>query len=86
MDQASGATVWSCDTHSPVNSGILGTNGVLYVGTLKKELIAIDPAKGSILWRETVSGRIKTTPIAGTNRLIIATDDRLIQAFAGGGQ
>jgi outer membrane protein assembly factor BamB len=61
-------------------------NDVLYVGTLEKELIAIDPAKGSILWRETVSGRIKTTPIAWTNCLIIATDDRLIQAFTGRGQ
>ncbi len=86
LDQSTGATVWSCDVHSPVNSGILGVNDVLYVGTLEKELIAIDPAKGSILWRETVSGRIKTTPIAWTNCLIIATDDRLIQAFTGRGQ
>ena len=86
LDQSTGATVWSCDVRSPVNSGILGVNDVLYVGTLRKELIAIDRAKGSILWRETVSGRIKTTPIAWSHRLIIATDDRLIQAFTEGGQ
>ncbi len=86
LDQSTGAIVWSCDVHSPVNSGILGVQDVLYVGTLRKELIAIDRAKGSILWRETVSGRIKTTPIAWTHRLIIATDDRLIQAFSEGGQ
>jgi eukaryotic-like serine/threonine-protein kinase len=86
LDQSTGATVWSCDIHSPINSGILGANNVLYLGTLKKELIALDPVKGSIVWRETVSGRIKTTPIAWTNRLIIATDERLIQAYAGSGQ
>jgi len=83
LNQSTGAIVWSCEIHSPINSSILGTDAALYVGTLKKELIAIDPAKGSILWRETVSGRIKTAPILWRNRLIIATDDRLVQAFSG---
>ncbi len=83
LDQRTGAIAWSCDIHAPINSGVLAVNNALYVGTLRKELIAIDPANGTILWRETLSGRVKTAPIAGGNRVIVATDDRLIQAFGG---
>jgi len=81
LNSLTGACVWACDVHSPVNSAILSVNDVLYTGTLNKELIAIDPVAGSIVWRDTVSARIKTTPVAGINRLFIATDDRLIQAY-----
>lgn len=81
LDQRNGASVWSTDVHAPVNSGLLGVRGMLYAGTLDKELLAIDPLAGNIVWKDTVSARIKTMPIAGGNRLFIATDDRLIQAY-----
>ncbi len=83
LDQRTGALLWSCDVHSPINAGIVAANAVLYVGTLRKELIAIDAAKGEILWKGGVSGRIKTTPVVGADRVFIATDDRLVQAFEG---
>jgi outer membrane protein assembly factor BamB len=81
LNTSSGELLWSCDLQSPVNAGLLGSDSLLYVGTLKKELVALRALDGTVLWRGAVPGRVKTTPVAGIHRIFVATDERLILSF-----
>jgi eukaryotic-like serine/threonine-protein kinase len=83
VDQRTGVPVWSTELRAPVTAGLLATDTVLYAGTLARELVALGLSGGAILWRDTVSGRIKTMPAAASGRIIIATDDRTLLAFTG---
>ncbi len=81
LDTYTGMLVWRCDLDEPVNSGALGAGPYIYVGTLKKSFIALDRRTGTEVWRTIIGGRIKTTPIAGSGRVYVAGDDRVLLAF-----
>lgn len=65
-----GSLVWSTDLGgSAISSPALDENGVLYVGTLASEMLAIDGKTGRILWRHNSPGTIWSSPLVVGNTL-----------------
>ncbi len=65
-----GSLVWSTDLGGPaISSPARDENGVLYVGTLASEMLAVDTKTGQILWRHTSPGTIWCTPLVVGNTL-----------------
>lgn len=81
LHPSTGTVLWESNIGAPVNCGALGAGPYIYVGTLKKDLIALDRRSGAVVWRTLVGGRIKTTPIAGSGRVFVAGDDRIVLGF-----
>lgn len=65
---------------SPVLAG-----GRLLVGTSAEELVAIDPATGTVAGRTSLPGALTLQPIVAGNLVVAATDDATLVAFAGAG-
>ena len=68
LNLSDGSKLWSVDLGgAAISSPALDDKGVLYVGTLASEMIAIDGQTGKILWRHTSPGTIWARPlIVGT--------------------
>jgi outer membrane protein assembly factor BamB len=81
LDGVTGTVHWKSDLGGVINSGAVVTGEHLYVGTLKKVLFGLSIADGSVIVKQEVQGRIKTSPAVGNGRLFVATDERLILAF-----
>jgi outer membrane protein assembly factor BamB len=79
----SGGEVWKQQLGSVINSGAVIADDILYVGTLKKNLFGLKIDDGTIVVKQEVPGRIKTSPAVARGRLYVATDERLILAFKG---
>ena len=63
LDKSSGNKVWSTELGAAsVGTPVLGENGRLYIGTLNKEMLAIDAATGRILWRTPTEGAVWSGP------------------------
>jgi quinoprotein glucose dehydrogenase len=61
LDPATGAEQWRYDPHLPSRDyseasarGVVVSNGAVYFGTLDGRLIALDAAKGTLLWQTTL--------------------------------
>ncbi|MBR0673796.1 outer membrane protein assembly factor BamB family protein, partial [Neoroseomonas soli] len=59
--------------------------GRLLVGTSRSELVALDPANGSVANRVPMPAGLSLQPIVAGNLLLAATDDATLLALAGGG-
>jgi outer membrane protein assembly factor BamB len=65
---------------SPILAG-----GRLFVGTSLAELVSLDPSNGDVLARQRLPGALSLPMMAVGGRLILATDDGSLIAFAGEG-
>jgi outer membrane protein assembly factor BamB len=91
FDLASGRRLWECDTRAAgdrstnIGGGIACDGGRLYAATGRGDLLAIDAAKGTILWRHelgeparaapTVADGLIFVPTMGNRLLTLARDD-----------
>ncbi|MEK7671744.1 MAG: PQQ-binding-like beta-propeller repeat protein, partial [Bacteroidota bacterium] len=71
----------SKEFNSVINSSAVVSGTIAYVGTLKKELYAVKTDDGSVVWKQTLQGRIKTSPAIARGKVFVATDDKMIMAF-----
>jgi outer membrane protein assembly factor BamB len=64
LDLQTGDQVWVTDDliGALASSPVLTPEGVLYIGTLNNEMIALESSTGKILWRSPVQGWIFTPP------------------------
>ncbi len=75
-----GTVAWSLDT-TPVGEksvdgsggGVSYANGVVYAGTGFGELLAIDAASGSVLWRRMFEAAIRSTPTSDGRSVFVVT-------------
>jgi outer membrane protein assembly factor BamB len=69
INLADGSQVWSLDLGGAAISGpALDANGVLYIGTLASEVLAVNSDSGHVIWRRPSPGTIWGTPVViGTN-------------------
>lgn len=59
IQPADGKKVWATDLGGAINSSpALSADGVLYVGTLGKEVLAVKASSGQILWRKTIDDAV----------------------------
>lgn len=66
-------------------SSPLLAGGRLFVGTSLAELVSLDPSNGDVLARQRLPGALSLPMISVGGRLILATDDGSLVAFAGAG-
>ncbi len=61
-DAASGKKVWVDNLHAHLESSPLAVGGMLYLGTDKDQVLAIDPENGKTIWKFNAPGTIKASP------------------------
>ena len=66
-------------------SSPLLAGGRLFVGTSLAELVSLNPSNGDVLGRQRLPGPLSLPMIVVGGRLIVATDDGSLIAFAGEG-
>lgn len=65
-----GSQVWAADLGGPMLAApALGPDGILYVGTLGNQLIAVNSADGTIQWKYGSKGAIWSTPLLHEGQL-----------------
>lgn len=82
-----GKPVWSFDPNVPeedeeaFGGGLAYDDGRLFMSTGFAQLIAIDAAKGTELWRATLPGPMRAAPAAGSNTVVAITIDNQTTGF-----
>jgi len=84
----SGRRLWSRDlTPKDVDNGSYGgglaiDEGKLFATTSYAEVVAIDPAKGAILWRSTLPAPVRGAPTVRGGRVLVVTVDNQTIAYS----
>lgn len=82
-----GRLVWRTDVGNEqdddpvIGGGIAYSGGVLYVTNGYKEVLAVHPAKGNIIWRKAISGPSRAAPTIMDGRLFVTTLDNKLLAL-----
>lgn len=84
LDTTNGALEWSREAGAVVNAPPQWTDRVVYVGTMGRELMALDPDTGAILWRHLLEGRIKSAMAADDHALYVLAEPRYVIKFIPG--
>jgi len=83
-----GRRLWTKDlTPKDVDSGTFGgglaiDEGVLFATTSYAELLAIDPAKGHIMWRISLPAPVRGAPTVRGGRVLVVTVDNQTLAYS----
>ncbi len=94
FDEQSGKTVWSVEVtpeseedDGHIAGGLAFYRGRVYVATGFGDVIALDAANGTEIWREYVSGPMRSAPSVRSGRLFVLTiDNRLLALNADTGE
>jgi outer membrane protein assembly factor BamB len=64
LDKQDGTELWKAELGGAIpGSASLSEEGVLYAGTLTKEIAAVDAANGEVLWKVPVGGSVWSAPL-----------------------
>jgi outer membrane protein assembly factor BamB len=74
LDEDSGRQVSRTDTKKPLSGGVEFADGKIYVGTVKGEVIALDPS-GKQLWVSSIAGEVIAAPAASRKVVVVRTSD-----------
>jgi outer membrane protein assembly factor BamB len=74
LDEDNGRIVTRFDTKKPLSGGVEFAEGKIYVGTLKGEVLAFDPA-GKSLWTASVAGEVIAPPAVNRKIVVVRTSD-----------
>lgn len=70
VNKATGAKVWSTDLGAAsVSTPALSDSGLLFVGTVAKEMLAVDASSGRIAWRTATDGAVWSGPALNSDAL-----------------
>ena len=93
FDINTGQSVWRIDTAHPeendpvIGGGLAYSGGVLYLTNGYKEILAVIPTDGEILWRKTLPAPSRAAPTVMDGRIFTLTlDNRLIAMDARTGE
>lgn len=87
-DVANGGRIWRVDTQakgnrsSNVGGGIAIDGDVLYAGTGRADMLAMETATGNIRWRVSMSAPVRAAPTIADGRVFVLTLDNRLQALA----
>jgi outer membrane protein assembly factor BamB len=84
LRQEDGRKVWECALRGAISAPGVISGSWFFVGTLSRLITALRLTDGSVAWRDSLEGRVKTSPAVARDRLVIATDDRVLHAYRGG--
>jgi outer membrane protein assembly factor BamB len=93
FDTTRGTRLWRLDTRAKqdrstnIGGGLAIDHGVLYAATGRGDLIAIDPAKGTERWRQSLAMPIRSAPTIADGRIFAVTiDDKIYALNTNGGK
>ena len=93
FDLETGRRLWHLPTRrrkstsSNVGGGIAWSDGTVFAATGLAELLAIDAARGKIIWRVSTGTPVHSTPTVAEGRVYFSTvDDRLLAADVANGR
>lgn len=87
-DAGNGGRIWRTETQAEDDrstnlGGGIGVDGdVVYAGTGRADVLAIEAATGTIKWRMRVSAPVRSAPTIADGRVYFATLDSQLQALA----
>jgi outer membrane protein assembly factor BamB len=87
-DTANGHEVWRLDTQAEhdrsanVGGGLAVDGEVLYAGTGRAEVLAIETGGGKIRWRSGVDNPVRASPTVADGRVFVPTQDDSLVALA----
>jgi outer membrane protein assembly factor BamB len=84
LDASTGSQVWKTEDlgGAIVNKPALSDAGVLYVGTVGREMIAINATDGKVQWRFTTDGWAWSTPLLANDTLYFGTLGGVVYALS----
>jgi outer membrane protein assembly factor BamB len=88
VDATSGKRLWQVDLKpenlkgSSFGGGPCFWNGRLYVSTGYAEVLALDPANGTVIWRKNVLSPVHSAPTVAENRIFVVTVDNELVALS----
>ena len=82
-----GVLKWRFETAEPVLSSPAVLDGLLYLGTGDRRIIAVDAGTGELVWEHTVNGPVDSSPaVAGDLVYVGLRDGRLLALGAANGE
>jgi outer membrane protein assembly factor BamB len=88
LDAGTGKPFWQVDLKpdnqhgNAFGGGPCFWNGKLYVSTGYAEVVALEPADGSVIWRKGVSSPVHSAPTVADNRIFVVTVDNELVALS----
>jgi outer membrane protein assembly factor BamB len=70
------------ESGKPISGGVEVADGKIFVGTLKGEVLAIDPAGGKVRWIGHVAGEVIAPPAVSHDVVVVRTADGRIFGFS----
>lgn len=76
FDLARGSLAWKVDLGGPVIGGSTmdAATGLMYIGTLNSEVIAVKAEDGQVVWRKPLKGKVWSAPLLHDGKLYLGTD------------
>jgi outer membrane protein assembly factor BamB len=82
LAEDNGRVVDRLESGKPISGGVEVGDGLVFVGTLKGEVLAIDPAGGRVRWVGQVAGEVIAPPAVTRNVVVVRTADGRIFGFS----
>ncbi|MEG3618891.1 PQQ-binding-like beta-propeller repeat protein [Magnetovibrio sp. PR-2] len=88
FDVASGDRLWSNyltpddEDDGHITGGIAYDSGLVFIGTGFAEVFALDAQTGKVIWKENVSGPIRSAPTVRGGRVFVVSLDNKVHALA----
>ncbi|GAA0198934.1 outer membrane protein assembly factor BamB [Kangiella japonica] len=81
FDRESGDIVWEVNLNEPLSGGISANAGLVAVGSKKANVIVLNVADGSEVWRKEVSSEVLAKPAIDGTMIVVRTADGKIFAL-----
>ncbi len=72
---ADGELFWEVETDLPISSGPVIDGDLLFVGTSKADVLALNTSTGEAVWKHRVSSEVMALPVVVDDKLIIRSAD-----------
>jgi len=79
---ANGNTVWKTDTGATLSAGTGAGQGLVLVGSIKGELLALDRASGKMRWKAALSSEVTGQMLVVGDSVMARTGDGRVQGLA----
>ena len=79
---ANGNTVWKTDTGAKLSAGAGAGQGLVLVGSIKGELLALDKASGKERWKAALSSEVTGQMLVVGDSVMVRTGDGRVQGLA----
>ncbi|MNM92703.1 Outer membrane protein assembly factor BamB precursor [compost metagenome] len=75
MNRETGKVLWEQELDKPVSGGVGAGYGLVLVGTLKGQVIALDSATGEVKWQAPVGSEVLSAPANNGDVVVVQTQD-----------